>query len=447
MWRNFCRFTSNQQFYNNHRLSKYLDRPTTELSIQSLCKYGQFLSEKKLFDMSNFVKDQISIRLAKRIKDFQALPFVTVSSSHLQDVYDLYWHSFYMFSAVPKITTMKEHNSFLKVMRSNLRSHLVVIPKLAMGIQQASKTTNPDLLNNFGHLILRSRISRRVLAQQLLRLDERYQKIATSPNEIYDMSTVDGDIGIVSTKLNLEETVLEMHASAATILQSHFQELPDIEIDGLENIKMSAIKDHLQYILLELLKNSLESTVKWHRQGKLHDWVNKSANINNSLPPVKVTLVDNEYNTTIRISDQGGGIPNAILKHIFDFTKMEIHERLADFEKIKYLAATTHEQIQGTGISGDIPNKTIQINKDIGLVEDLPVHTDKAETLHEIQNRILKEYLVGTPSKISSHHAPIHLGLGLPMSRVFLDYWKSTILINSLDGYGTDVYLIINKVP
>eukprot|EP00835_Amoeboradix_gromovi_P001485 NODE_68_length_23780_cov_0.251003.p4 type:complete len:433 gc:universal NODE_68_length_23780_cov_0.251003:9186-10484(+) len=422
------------QFYHNYRLSKYLDKPTTELSIESLCKYGHFLSEKKLFDMSNFVKDQISIRLAKRINDFQSLPFVTVNSSHLQQVYDLYWKSFNSISDTGLIKTRNDHNHFLEILRSNLRYHLSVIPKLAMGIQQASRTTNNEILNSFAHSILKSRISRRVLAQQLLKLDQQFLKIAKSKNAIYDMMDHHGDIGIVSTRLGLEETILEMHASAKFILSKHYQELPGIEIDGFENIEMTAIKDHLQYILLEVFKNSLEATV-------LHN-INK---YKNCLPAVRVTLVDNEYNTTIRISDQGGGISDKVKRNLFNFTKLEITRKFKSFEKIKYMAATPHEQVQGAGLTGDLPMITHSINEDIVLVDDLPVQ-DKPETLHEIQERILKEFLVGSSSKSTTNVAPIHLGLGLPMSKVYLDYWKSEIKIQSVDGYGSDVYLILNKV-
>eukprot|EP00834_Sanchytrium_tribonematis_P004235 NODE_197_length_13258_cov_0.852344.p4 type:complete len:444 gc:universal NODE_197_length_13258_cov_0.852344:6948-8279(+) len=433
-----------QQFYNNHRLSKYLKMPTTELSIESLCRYGHHLSEKKLFDMSNFVKDQISIRLAKRINDFQALPFVTVDQTHLQQVYELYWNSFSMFSNVPYISTMDQHLDFLHLLRKNLRYHLVVIPKIALGIQQAGINTSPDVLNSFAHSILRSRISRRVLAQQLLKLSDQFLRKERSANEIYNLMTDDGDIGVVSTRLNLYESVNNMYNSASSILLKNFQIIPKLVIDGNLDIRFTAIKDHLNYILLELFKNSIESTIRWNTFGEINSW--KKTTVSNELPPIQVTLVQNESSTIIRLSDQGGGIPEFLLKDIFKFTKSESKEKVKSLEKLRYFAGTPHEQVEGKGLTGDLYQKTREIDKDIALAEDLQ-SSDNAETLHEIQDRILKEYLVGEKLEevTQSFSAPLHLGLGLPMSKVFLDCWKSSITIQSNDGFGTDIYLFLKS--
>ncbi len=420
-------FKRTSQFYNNHKLTRYLKRQTTELSLQSLCKYGNHLTEKKLMDMSNFVKEEISVRLAKRINDFQSLPFVTVNSSHLQDVYDLYWESFLMFSTFPIIHSMRNHDEFLNMMKTNLRNHLVVIPKISMGIHEAGKTTDATLLNSFTHRILRSRISRRVLAQQLLSLTEQYKLKGHCPNEIYTMKTANGDIGIVSTQLDIKETLMEMYDATSKILKKHYERIPEIEISGQHSIKMMAIKEHLQYILLEILKNALEATVKWNTLGYVNKkWFNKHPT--NLLPKLRVTLVENEFNTCIRLSDRGGGIDNQTLSTMFDFTKQEAKLKSKKFEKLKYFAGTTHEQLQEDAI------------------QNLDVNKDKAEHLHEIQEKILKEFLVASTNKNKPYHSPIHLGLGLPMSKVFLDYWNSEILIQSVDGFGTDVYLTINKV-
>jgi hypothetical protein len=36
--------------------------------------------------------------------------------------------------------------------------------------------------------------------------------------------------------------------------------------------------------------------------------------------------------------------------------------------------------------------------------------------------------------------------MGLPMSRVYAEYWAGSLELHSLEGYGTDVFLQISKL-
>jgi signal transduction histidine kinase len=41
---------------------------------------------------------------------------------------------------------------------------------------------------------------------------------------------------------------------------------------------------------------------------------------------------------------------------------------------------------------------------------------------------------------------PLHvsLGIGLPMARVYANYWGGSLSLYSMNGYGTDVYITIS---
>ena len=42
---------------------------------------------------------------------------------------------------------------------------------------------------------------------------------------------------------------------------------------------------------------------------------------------------------------------------------------------------------------------------------------------------------------------PMHgLGYGLPLSRLYARYFKGDIVISSVDGYGTDVYIYLQRL-
>lgn len=64
----------------------------------------------------------------------------------------------------------------------------------------------------------------------------------------------------------------------------------------------------LDYIMLELLKNSMRATVDWHGIDAIY-------------PPIKVIIADGKKNedVVIKVSDEGGGIPRSNMKKIWSY--------------------------------------------------------------------------------------------------------------------------------
>ena len=72
--------------------------------------------------------------------------------------------------------------------------------------------------------------------------------------------------------------------------------------------------EHLEYIVYEILKNSIRFTIQTHDNTRFSGQPSTS-----SLPDIKVTLADSESRVIIRISDQGGGIDKEAQETIFHF--------------------------------------------------------------------------------------------------------------------------------
>jgi pyruvate dehydrogenase kinase 2/3/4 len=62
------------------------------------------------------------------------------------------------------------------------------------------------------------------------------------------------------------------------------------------------------YIMLELLKNSMRATMDWH-------------GVDGDIPPIKVVIADGQDNedVVIKVSDEGGGIPRSNMKKIWSY--------------------------------------------------------------------------------------------------------------------------------
>ena len=43
---------------------------------------------------ANYVRHELAVRIAHRIRDLQALPFVVMTNRNLEEVYEKYWTAF-----------------------------------------------------------------------------------------------------------------------------------------------------------------------------------------------------------------------------------------------------------------------------------------------------------------------------------------------------------------
>lgn len=86
----------------------------------------------------------------------QQLPYVLVTNSHFNEVYDLYYNAFDTFRKVKEIQTLEDNDRFCKTIRATLKAHLTVIPKLAMGVLECSGLMDAKELDKFMNTILKS---------------------------------------------------------------------------------------------------------------------------------------------------------------------------------------------------------------------------------------------------------------------------------------------------
>jgi pyruvate dehydrogenase kinase 2/3/4 len=132
-------------------------------------------------------------------------------------------------------------------------------------------------------------------------------------------------------------------------------------------------------------------------------------------PPIEVLICEAPQHVVIRISDQGGGIPRDILPFLWSFNKGPRRElRLRNLEKVPTLAATMQELQEP--LFKKVDGKTHSRPRDSSL------------------------------TSLSSRPPELRLGMGLPMSRIYAEYWAGGLELHSLEGYGVDAFLQISKL-
>ncbi|PFH52750.1 hypothetical protein AMATHDRAFT_73881 [Amanita thiersii Skay4041] len=403
-------------FYQNRQLELYASKEAKRLTLRQLVFYGRSMDEERLVKSANYVRTELPIRIAHRLRDLQSLPYIVVTQEGVAKVYELYWSAFEKLRRYPPITNLPENEAFCQFLSGILNEHAVVIPNLSLGLSLSSPYLSPDRLDSFMRRMLVSRISRRVLAEHHISLSNNFAGRHRD-------SSGEPHVGIIFTGLNVKRSVekcaklLRKHPISDNNILGDFpnaKEWPQVIVDGHVQTQFPYIREHLEYIVFELLKNSMRAIIEKHHNSS-------------SLPPILATIAAGTNDVSIRISDQGGGLSSAdnnvkmpsdlfSFSHVRNATRME-RSRIGALRSISSrpegMKATVDEQV-GRWQKATTPNSECD-------------DSDGPEQ--------------GT--EIGPHP---RMGIGLPMSNIFATYFGGKLDLVSLDGWGTDAYLRLPKL-
>lgn len=71
-------------------------------------------------------------------------------------MYELYYKAFERFRTVPEIRTLEDNDKFCDILRKTLTEHLVVIPRLAMGVLECRGLLPSNAMDDFMNTLLRA---------------------------------------------------------------------------------------------------------------------------------------------------------------------------------------------------------------------------------------------------------------------------------------------------
>ncbi|PWN47333.1 hypothetical protein IE53DRAFT_390537 [Violaceomyces palustris] len=299
-----------RHFYLNKALEQWASKPAIKMTLRQLVFFGKTLGKdpEKILKSANYVRQELPVRIAHRIRDLQALPFVVMTNKHLEDVYNKYWSAFETLRRFPHVRTMDDNERFCALLKRLLEDHLTIIPSLTIGIVESSHHLPPNQLDKFMERMLRSRISRRVLAEQHIALSDALDDpfhFFNEPAEDEDGTEVGDHVGIIYTRLSAA-SVVNKGIRLLTKMFSNVEGLPNdripkVSVDGDLDARFAYIPEHLEYIVFELLKNAIRATMRKHAKSK-------------DPGEVRVTIVEGppEEDLIIRISDNGGGLPDLV---------------------------------------------------------------------------------------------------------------------------------------
>ncbi|KGY15297.1 hypothetical protein PABG_11884 [Paracoccidioides brasiliensis Pb03] len=397
-------------------LDEWVERDVRPISLRQLTFFGRAITESRLISSANYVRTELPTRIAHRLRDMQKLPYVVVTNPHLSLVYELYYKAFEKFRNVPQIKTLEDNDKYCDILRATLKEHLTVIPNLAMGVLECQDLVKPEEIDRFMNTLLRARISRRVIAEQHLALTDTFNAPWHFPDS-KDRTDLNTDfVGEVFLRCNAKEVVENCGNRARDLLKQSLGpdcQVPDVVVQGHLEATFPYILSHLEYIIGELLRNSFQSVIERfsHKPEKP--------------PPIEVLICESPQHVIIRVSDQGGGIPREVSPYLWSFCKgPHTQARLRNLQQVPTMAATMQEVKVSDSKSAE--------------------QQHEADTGNYTANG--HPHRDSSLASLSSRPPNLRLGMGLPMSRVYAEYWAGSLELHSLEGYGVDAFLQISKL-
>lgn len=411
-----------QHFFQNEVLMNYLRKNPHPVSLRQLAGYGKKLNKQKIVHSANFVRMELPIRLAMRIRDLQTLPFGIVNNFHLGQIYESYYHLFNAFRKLPVIHTLEENDRFCETLSSLLDDHVFNLSHLMMGALEVSILTDlpQEELDKFMSSMLRSRISRRVIVEEHLSLTENYK---THPNSSKPPDYI-GELFDRCKAVDHFNNVADLIKNSMVDFYPNKESMPDLEIEGDLDCSFPFMVPHLHYLFGEILRNSYEAVIRAH-QGKT----------SRKLPPIKITIIDSKKQVLFRISDQGGGVCHDELSKVWSFGKNPDFARqsLSNFHRIPGLQLYSNLEVTSAGSS------VVKTPEQSDLFKQTSLGDINQQSVSTRTKKSTLENLITRPYEYK-------LGLGLPMCKVYADYWNGDLLMNSLEGYGSDTCLTLSKL-
>lgn len=423
-------------------IARLAAKPLHPLTLADLCKHGRPpLSQQALLNSANFTLEILPSRLAHRIQSLRALPYIVVANPNVNKIHGNYTHS--LSTLLPyaerRIESLEEEIKFTEVMADLVQTHSNTIAILARGFLEARKYITKDEITRFLDEHLRARIGTRLVAEQHIALhfsSQPHRELSDSPHD-----APPSYIGVIDTALKPADIIHSCEHTVGEICELKYGVRPHTTIIGDPEATIAHIPMHIEYILTELLKNSFRAVIENGMEKE----------------PIEITIApapaSEESNSTQeklqaqRKLNEEVGMPVGVVSNhdqgSVDHASGQNGPAYAGSANIRPLdkqtpGVTIRIRDRGGGINPENFAKLWEygfttFNED-EIMDKVSGGRGGVDALDAISGG------VGGGSSLAG------LGYGLPLGRAYAEYFGGGIAVQSLWGWGTDVYLSLRGV-
>ncbi|XP_053313308.1 pyruvate dehydrogenase kinase, isozyme 3 [Spea bombifrons] len=302
------------------RLCRYLLKNTIPNQIEYYSKYSPSpLSIKQFLDFGRnnacektsylFLRKELPVRLANTLKEVNLLPESLLQRPSVKLVRSWYMQSFLQLLEYEHKSPDDPHvlYDFLNLLIQVRNRHNDVVPTMAQGVIEYKEKYgfDPFVSSNIQYFLDRfytNRISFRMLINQHTLL------FGGDINPAHPKH-----IGSIDPTCNVPEVVKDAYETAKMLCEQYYLTAPELKIEEFNAkapgrpLQVVYVPSHLFHMLFELFKNSMRATVELHEDRM------------ESLPPIRTLVTMGKEDLSIKISDQGGGVPLRKIDRLFNY--------------------------------------------------------------------------------------------------------------------------------
>ncbi|KAL9060156.1 MAG: hypothetical protein Q9162_000770 [Coniocarpon cinnabarinum] len=332
-----------------------------------------------------------------------------------------------------EISSAEDEAAFTEALAGLVQTHSNTIPILARGFLESRRYINAGTVTEFLEEHLRARIGTRLIAEQHIALHHESQPLSAMSAQ--DSSSLQNNqdssyVGIIDTSLRPAAVMSQCESFVSEICELNYGVRPTINITGDPTTRIAHVPVHLEYILTELLKNSFRATIEQGTERHPIEVTIAPSPPNSAIDPPTPPLQEQPHEplpdtqspsndtiallqaatpgVTIRIRDRGGGIAPENYANLWNYGFTTFNEREASTARSSSSSTSSSSTTSSTSMGTDALNVISASG--------------------------------GGGSSLAG------LGYGLPLGRAYAEYFGGGIAVQSLWGWGTDVYLTLKGV-
>ncbi|KAH9514363.1 hypothetical protein Btru_028947 [Bulinus truncatus] len=295
------------------KFEKYASFNPSPLSLKKLLEFGKAGTKAGSSRQSYiFLQKELPVRLANIMKEINLLPENLLKMPSVQLVISWYQQSFKELIEFENKSTADQKiiDSFTSTLVNIRNRHTNVVETMAQGVLELKEsygidTNSENRIQYFLDRFYMSRISIRMLINQHTLLFGKREK-NNDPRHI----------GCIDPNCNVLAVVQDAFENAKFLCEQYYLAAPDFLVETHNNsvsesetdpIQIAYVPSHLYHMLFELFKNAMRAVTEYHSSD------------DGPIPPIKVMIVKGQEDVTIKISDQGGGIPRSKIDLLFQY--------------------------------------------------------------------------------------------------------------------------------
>jgi len=402
-------------------LEEFASHSPRPLTLPKLFSFGRPLTADSLLESASYVLSEVPRLFGSRVRNLEALPFIVGMNPFIARILAAHRKSFKAMAMFPPVTSLEENTRVTAQLEALVQAHANDIPTMAKGFQECSRYMSPEEITSFLDSAIRNRLAVRLIAEQHIALSRALHDGGEKTKEY---------IGVVHLACSPKQMIRMCGSFVSELCEATFGSAPEIIIDGDVNATFVYVPVHLEYILTEILKNAFRASVERHNK--------LGHSSRHPIPPVYITISPTSIPTsqpdaatqkrhpsflTMRIRDEGGGVPESNINQIFSYSFTTAGRNSA--------SSSLDDEDHGGSGGGGGPYAAQHVGGMAALDGSFGGAAGGAGLFGEIVGRGV-QIGMGTIAG---------LGYGLPMSRLYAKYFGGSLDFVSLDGWGSDVFL------